>query len=186
MGFKRLIGDLIKDTSGANALEAALGLPVLLTAMIGVLEVSNLYFVSATLENAVLSASRFGVIGNTEEGKTREEQLLEVLEEQTFGWVHMDDLEIETLVYEQFGDIGEEEPYVDANDSGTYDEGEEYSDVNGNGEWDDDMAVVGMGDSGDIVLYRISYSPPSLTGFGDWATRQVNLTSTVAVRNEPF
>jgi hypothetical protein len=98
----------------------------------------------------------------------------------------MDTVNIETLVYEQFADIGEEEPYSDENGSGTYDEGEPYSDVNGNGQWDDDMAVAGLGSSGDIVLYRVRYAAPSPTGVHDWAGKTINISATVAVRNEPF
>ncbi|NVJ97064.1 MAG: pilus assembly protein [Alphaproteobacteria bacterium] len=175
-----------KREDGSALIEAALGLPILLATIIGVLEIANFYFVTATMENAVLHASRFGVTGSFDEGSSRETQLLEVIEEQTYGWVKMDEVSVETLVYETFGDIGEEEPYSDDNGSGTYDPGEDYSDVNGNGQWDSDMAVAGLGDAGDIVFYRISYPAPSLTGFGDWMGKTINITSTVAVRNEPF
>jgi hypothetical protein len=98
----------------------------------------------------------------------------------------MNAVEIETLVYEQFGDIGEPEPFTDENGSGSYDEGGPFSDVNGNGMWDVDMAVAGLGDAGDIVLYRVRYAAPSLSGLMDWATERVTISATVAVRNEPF
>lgn len=182
----RLYRKCRKDEKGGTLVEAALGLPILLATMIGVLEVSNFFFVTAAMENAVLHASRFGVTGGSEEGVSREARLLEVIEEQTFGWIKIDDVTVETLVYEQFADIGEEEPYSDANGSESYDPGEEYSDVNGNGQWDSDMAIAGLGDAGDIVFYRISYPAPSLTGFGDWLGKTINISATVAVRNEPF
>lgn len=181
-----LIRRLWQDRAGASAVEAAIGLPMLLVLLIGVLEVSNLYFLSASIENAVLRASRFGITGATEAGVTREDQVRAIVAEQTFGQVDMDAVEIETLVYEQFGDIGEPEPFTDENGSGTYDEGEAFSDVNGNGVWDDDMAVAGLGDAGDIVLYRVRYNAPSLSGIMDWATKRVTISATVAVRNEPF
>lgn len=171
---------------GAAAIEAALGLPILLTMIVGVLEITNIYFVSASLENSVLRASRFGITGSIDEGTTREEQVREIIATQTFGRVDMDAVEIETLVYEQFGDIGEPEPYTDQNESGSYEFGEPFTDVNGNGQWDDDMATAGLGEAGDIVLYRVRYAAPSITGLFDWATRQVNISATVAVRNEPY
>ncbi|WP_417449330.1 TadE/TadG family type IV pilus assembly protein [Kordiimonas sp.] len=177
---------LMRDRAGASAVEAAIGLPLLLVLIIGTLEVANLFFLSAAIENAVLRASRFGITGGTEDGVTREDQVRAIIAEQTFGRVDMDAVEIETLVYEQFSDIGEAEPFTDENDSGAYDPGEPYSDVNGNGQWDDDMAVAGLGDAGDIVLYRVTYDAPSLSGFMDWATRNVNISATVAVRNEPY
>ncbi|WP_417459954.1 TadE/TadG family type IV pilus assembly protein [Kordiimonas sp.] len=182
----RLLRKVKGREDGAAAVEAALGLPLLLAMIVGVLEVTNIYFVAASLENSVLRASRFGITGSIDEGSTREEQVREIIAEQTFGRVDMDAVQIETLVYEQFGDIGEPEPYTDQNESGSYEFGEPFTDVNGNGQWDDDMATAGLGEAGDIVLYRVSYAAPSMTGLFDWATRQVNLSATVAVRNEPY
>ena len=186
MTLAHILRRLRADTRGSAMVEAALGLPILLSAMIGVLEVSNLYFVSASIENAVLRASRFGITGASEEGVAREDLVRAIISEQTFGHVDMDAVEIDTLVYEQFGDIGEPEPYTDENGSDSYDAGEPYTDVNGNGQWDDDMAIAGLGDAGDIVLYRVRYTVPSLTGFTDWATRKIDISATVAVRNEPY
>lgn len=174
------------DESGGSAVEAAFGLPILLTTIVGVFEIGHFFFVTASVENAVLHASRYGITGNVEDDVTREEKVLEVIEEQTFGAVDMDTIEIETLVYDQFSDIGEPEPYTDDNDSGSWDEGEAYTDVNGNGVWDEDMATAGLGGGGDIVLYKISYEANSLTGFADWATKSININATVAVRNEPY
>ncbi|UTW59839.1 pilus assembly protein [Kordiimonas sp. SCSIO 12603] len=177
---------LQQDEEGAIVVETAIGLPVLLTTMIGVLEIAHYFFVAAAIENAVLQASRFGITGSNEEGTTREQQVRDIIREQTFGQVNMDTVNIETLVYENFADIGEPEPFIDDNASGSYDEGEDYTDVNGNGQWDADMAISGLGGGGDIVLYRVNYDISSLTGFADWAYRNVSVSATVAVRNEPY
>jgi len=174
------------DEVGAALVETALGLPILLSAVVGVFEVANYFFVTAAVENAVLHASRFGITGQTNEGSTREQQVRDVIEEQTFGQVDMDTVEIDTLVYEQFADIDATEPYTDENGSGQWDPGEPYTDVNGNGAWDDDLSVAGLGGGGDIVLYRVNYNAQSLTGFGDWALRHITISATVAVRNEPY
>lgn len=186
MKLRHYIRKLRRNQNGGVLVEAALGLPILLSVMVGVLEVANYMFVTASLENAVLRSSRFGVTGDSDPGTSREAQIRSIISSQTFGWVDMDTVSIETLVYKQFADIGQEEPYTDDNGSGTYDAGEAYSDVNGNGQWDSDMAIAGLGEAGDIVLYRISYPAPSLTGFGDWAGKFLNISATVAVRNEPF
>lgn len=175
-----------RDESGGALVEAALGLPILLSTMIGVLEIATFMFTTAAVENAVLHASRYGITGRTEDGSTREQQIRDVIEKQAFGRVDMDTVEIETLVYEQFADIGQPEPFSDDNDSGTWDEGEDYTDVNGNGAWDEDMSSAGLGEGGDIVVYRIRYNAQSLTGFGDWAMKEIGISATVAVRNEPY
>jgi len=186
MAIRKWLKKFRKQTEGSVVVEAAIGLPILLSVIVGVLEVGNYFFINAALENAVLRASRFGVTGGSDPTATREEQLLQIVEEETFGWIDMNQVTVETLVYEQFSDIGNAEPYTDANDSGTYDEGEAYSDVNGNGQWDSDMASAGLGDAGDIVLYRLSYPANSITGFAEWAERSITIQATVAVRNEPF
>ena len=175
-----------QSSEGSMVIEAALGLPILLTTIFGVLEVGHFLFISSAVENAVLHASRFGVTGGIEDGSTREEQLRDVIEEQTFGRVDMNTVNIETLVYQQFSDIGQPEPFTDQNSSGDWDVGEPYTDVNGNGNWDDDMGEAGLGSGGDIVVYSISYNADSLTGVADWATHSIDISATVAVRNEPF
>lgn len=174
------------DEEGSVIVETALGLPILLTMFVGVLEIGHYVFVSASVENAVLRASRFGVTGLTEEGSSRLEQVRDVIEQNTFGRVDMDTVQIDTLVYQQFADVGQPEPFTDDNNSETWDTGEAYVDVNGNGQWDDDMGTEGLGGGGDIVVYRISYNARSLSGFDYWANKTINVSSTVAVRNEPY
>ncbi len=182
------IARFFRGNQGSAAMEFGLVLPAFLSLVIGVIEVANLFFVNSALENAVLHASRYGITGSETSGAsaTRLDRVREIVERQTFGHVDPDTLDIETLVFEQFSDIGQPEPFADENANGQYDPGEEFSDVNGNGQWDADMGLAGLGNAGDIVLYRITYAPPSLTGFADWATSTVTLVATLAVRNEPF
>lgn len=177
---------LADDEQGSMIVEAALGLPILLTTIIGFLEVANILFVSVAVENAVLRASRFGITGSSDDGVNRADQVRSIIEQHTFDRVDMDTVSIETLVYDQFSDIGEPEPFTDDNGNESWDEGETFTDVNGNGEWDEDMGAEGLGGGGDIVLYRINYAAASLTGFTHWANKSVNISSTVAVRNEPY
>lgn len=177
----------LRRREGSSALEFGLGFPVLLAFVVGLIELSNLFFVNAALENAVLHASRFGITGNVSDtNTTRLDHVRGIIENQTFGSVDPENLSIETLVFQQFADIGQPEPFADANTNGDYDEGETFSDTNGNGQWDADMGQAGLGNAGDIVLYRVSYAPPSLTGFADWATQSVSLMAAIAVRNEPY
>ena len=59
--------------------------------------------------------------------------MLEIVERQTYGLLDMDQVDLDTLVYESFADIGEPEPFTDENGNGAYDAGEAFIDVNGNG-----------------------------------------------------
>ena len=172
---------------GSASVEFAFGVPALLAFFITIAEVAYLIFLSSTLENAVLHASRYGITGaETGTSTTRIERVLEIIEQQTFGQIPAADLTVETLIFSQFSEIGQSEPFADENGNGSYDAGEAFTDVNGNAVWDSDIGTAGLGGAGDIVLYRVRYTPPSLTGFGDWATNQIELSAAVAVRNEPF
>jgi len=178
---------LLRDESGAAIVEAALVIPVLLLLTLGAIELSISIFLGASLESAVLQASRSGITGNTTGGVSREERIRDIIEENTYGFLDMDKVKIETLVYSDFADIGKPEPFEDANGNGSYDMGEVFSDINGNGMWDPDMGAAGMGDTGDIVLYRVTYDwgiiTPLIQAVLGNSMRHV---SSVAVRNEPF
>lgn len=179
---------LARDRSGAALVEFAVVFPAFVLAVVGIIEVAIVLFISSSIEAAVLEASRFGITGGEpEEGVTRQERVLEIVGEKTYGLVNMDEVELDTLVYDSFSDIGEPEPYEDDNGNGAYDLGEPYTDVNGNGQWDDDMGAVGLGGPSDVVVYRISYEWGLITPLMRGALSEtVSHTSSVAVRNEPF
>jgi hypothetical protein len=113
-----------------------------------------------------------------------------IVKDRTAGLIDMNKVKIETLVYQNFSDIGKPEPFTDqAPFNGVYDVGEPFVDVNGNGKWDADMGAAGVGGPGAVVVYRVSYNWPLLTGLmvpllgsGGY----VHLSVSTAVRNEPF
>jgi Flp pilus assembly pilin Flp len=175
------------EQDGATVVEFALIFPVFLLAVFGGIETAIVIFISSSIEAAVLEASRYGITGGTVPGVSRESRVLEIVEDKTYGLIDMGLVDVDTLVYESFDDIGQPEPFEDANANGVYDEGEAFTDVNGNGQWDPDMGAVGLGGPSDVVVYRISYAWGIITPFmrgvmGD----EVLHVSSVAVRNEPF
>lgn len=177
---------LIRSTSGAAVLEFALIMPILLIIVIGAIEIALIIFVSSSIESAVLQASRFGITGSETE-TPRAERVLEIIEDRTFGFVDVEDAEIETLVYSDFSSVGKPEPYADENGNGVYDAGEDYSDVNGNAQWDVDMGAAGLGEDGDIVLYRVTYEWGILTPLiRSLLGESIRNVASVAVRNEDF
>jgi len=168
------------------SVELAFAMPVFLMLLVGALEIANYMFVSGAMENAVMHASRFGVTGEAKPGHSREEVIRDIIAKQSFGQLRDDRVEIKTTVYEQFSDVETPEPYVDENGNESWDEGESFTDVNGNGQWDPDVGSAGLGNGGDIVVYRIIYNMHSLTGLYDWATSFGTVEAVVAVRNEPY
>lgn len=172
---------------GQAIVEFAFIAPVLLGMLAAIMEFSGIMFVQSLLEGAAREASRYGITGFTQEGVSRNEQIMQIIEDNSFGIIDVDELEMETLVYENFGDVGQPEPFTDENGNGVYDAGEPYNDVNGSGGWDEDMGAAGLGGPGDVVIYRLSYDwsimvPLMRPFFGD----SINLQANIAVRNEPF
>ena len=176
----------LKQEKGASTIEFALVATVFLTFVMGIIEFSIVLFTGALLEQAVLEVSRFGITGADEEGKSREELIIEIVQEKTLGFIKIEDVEIETKIYPTFDDVGKPEPFTDTNENGAYDPGEPFEDVNNSGTWEPDMGSAGLGESDDIVLYNLTYTAGSLSGFLDPLIGDITHSSTVAVKNEPF
>jgi hypothetical protein len=173
--------------AGQAIVEFAFIAPALLGLLFGIFEVSGILFAQTILEGGARQASRFGITGSSTEGSSREDLILSIIDENAYGIIETDDIKIETLVYQNFADVGQAEPFTDANGNGAFDEGEAYNDINGSGAWDEDMGVPGLGGAGDIVVYRLQYDweimiPLFRPIFGE----AIALDANVAVRNEPF
>ncbi len=161
--------------------------PVFILAIFGIIETAIVLFVSSSIEAAVLEASRFGVTGGLTPGVSREDRVLEIVGDKTYGMVDMDEVDIQTLVYASFDDIGQPEPFDDENLNTVCEDPEPFTDVNGNGVWDADMGAAGLGGPSDVVVYRVSYDWGVMTPLiRDILGDSVRHVSSVAVRNEPF
>ncbi len=176
-----------RDDNGVIAVEFGLAIIPLMLVIVGAIEFMLFIFVGSSLEAAVQEASRYGSTGFVTEGIAREDTVREIIGKKTVGLVDMNKVEIETLVYENFDDIGQPEAYHDINLNGQYDGGEPFTDVNGNGQWDSDMGLAGLGGPGDVVVYRVTYpwailTPIVQTVAGETITHQAS----IAVRNEPY
>jgi Flp pilus assembly pilin Flp len=177
---------LLRCRRGATAVEFAIILPLLLLFVIGSIEMAINLFIGSSIEAAVMEASRFGITGS-EPGVSRAEKVLGIVEAKTYGLLDMDQVEMDTLVYASFADIGQPEPFVDQDGNDAYNTGEPFTDVNGNGTWDEDMGEAGLGGPSDVVVYRLSYDWGIVTPMlQEVLGASVRHMSSVAVRNEPF
>ena len=176
-----------RSDDGAAMVEFAFLAPLFIALLCAIMEFSGIMFVQAILEGSAREASRYGLTGFSSGGVSREDQILQIVQDHTYGIVDMDKLQMDTLVYENFSDIGQPEPFTDQNGNGVWDNSEPYTDINGNGTWDPDMGAAGLGGPGAVVVYRMSYDwnimiPLFRPLFGN----AVTLRSNIAVRNEPF
>jgi len=185
-----ILRGLARCRRGVSTIEFAFAAPILVITMMGVIELGMIMFMSALLEGAVRDASRFGLTGYAPAGMSREQIIAQTISDDTLGLVDPADLTISTQVYGDFSQIGQPEPYVDANPAnGVYDLGEEFVDVNGNGQWDADMGVAGVGGPGDVVVYTVSINWPLLTPLLDGLLGdqgRMALSASITVRNEPY
>lgn len=178
--------NLARDARGAVAVEFALVLPLLLLGFLGCLELALLLFIGSSVEAAIFEATRFGTIDDTG-AVGRGERVVQVVEERTYGLLDRDRVTLDTLVYRDFADIGQPEPYTDANGNGMRDAGEAFSDINGNAQWDRDMGRAGLGGPGDVVVYRVGYAWGILTPVARRLMgAEIRQTASAAVRNKPF
>lgn len=179
---KRTLGD-----TGHAIVEFALVAPVLLSLLCGIFEFSGILFAQTLLEGGARQASRFGITGSSTAEVSRQDMILQIIEDNAYGVIDIDEIDMETLVYESFADVGQPEPFTDANSNGEFDEGEEFDDINGNSAWDEDMGLAGLGGPGDVVVYRLRYDWNLIIPFFEpFFGETVSLDANVAVRNEPF
>lgn len=178
-----------QEQDGATAVEFALISPVLLFFVMAIIESSLVMFAQNILENATFMASRLGKTGYADNGATREQSILALLEERAGSVLDISHVSITTKTYARFDNVGDPEPFIDVNNNGIRDTGENYTDVNGNGQYDTDMGSEGVGNAGEIVVYTVSYPwrifTPAVQEFlGENGV--VTLSARAVVQNEPF
>ena len=178
--------EFIRNEKGSSTLEFGFVAIPLVALTMGIIEFAMILFINASLESGVIEASRYAITGATTPGISREDKVVEILNQHGFGLVNILPANLTTLIYPNFASVGQPEPYVDANANSAYDPGEDFTDVNGNGSWDSDMGLAGLGGAGDIVVYKIDYAWGLLTEFLKPYTGDLSFTSSVAVRNEPY
>jgi Flp pilus assembly protein TadG len=73
----------LRDTEGANLVEAALILPIMLLTMFGLMEFALILYIQMALQNGISQAARFGITRTVLEEKTREESIIAILKRET-------------------------------------------------------------------------------------------------------
>jgi Flp pilus assembly protein TadG len=185
----RLLRRIAGCQRGATALEFAFALPIMLMLILGMLEIAMVMFVSISVEGGLREAARFGITGQAPESGTREDAILAIIDRYTFGVVDLDASNVSFMTYDSFTDVGQPEPFTDANGNGSYDVGETFEDLNGNAQWDPDRGAAGVGNAGSVVLYEVDYEWELLTPYlsallGDDGV--FHMSASIAVRNEPY
>lgn len=153
----------LKDQRGASALEFALVAPLLFAVLFVAIEVIVIQFADATLEATANRVTRIGKIG-VPEGQTCDQAVREEVERSLSPWARGGDVRLDVKLYEP-GSSGNWFDDID-------DEGYE--------------PICNAGDRGDIVMYRLGFDHPRLTGILSWIGIDiVRLERSVIIQNEP-
>lgn len=174
---------------GVSAIEFAVIAPILLLLIFGIVEFATIMLLANIMENATSISSRLGKTGYSASGKSREDTIRDSVIARAGNLIKPSQLVITSKYYEQFDQIGDAEPWNDANHNGIAEAGE-YNDINGNGHWDSDMGLAGYGDAEDIVVYSIRYpwhvmTPIMRELIGD-ENGDFPITAHAVVKNEPY
>ena len=184
LGFWR--PGLAGNQRGATVLEMAIILPVFFLLLIGITEFSLRFFADIVLQSGIQEASRFGAVGRTSSGSSREDMIRRIILENSYGLFEDKQLSLTYKIYDSFDNIDKPEPFNDSNGNGFYDSGENYTDTNGNGRWDADQGRQGLGGGNDIVLYEASHPWDAISPIMDPFLGNSQVSARIAVRNEPF
>lgn len=183
----RKVRQFIRCRDGAAALEFALVLPPLSLILVGMFEVSMAMFTQATMEGALREAARFGMTGSVQDPEDRQAQIMDIIDEHTYGVVDMSKASVTFEIYDGFSDVGSHEPWVDKNGDGDFDAGiDTFTDENGNGSCD---CNTGAGTAAEVVQYTVHYDWQVMTPFmapffGNDGT--IKMKASVVIRNEPW
>jgi len=178
-----------RQEDGATALEFAVVSPALFLLVIGVMEAALIMTAQLVMEAATFSASRVGKTGYLEANQTQEETIRAEIGRLGSLLLDTSRIEVSSTSYEDFSNVGQPEPFIDANNNGSRDDGENYTDVNGNGEFDLDQGSAGYGAGREIVVYTMDYDwrlfTPLISSFFG-SDGEVRLSARTVVKNEPF
>lgn len=178
---RRLIG----ETRGAAAVEFALAVPILLTLLLGALEVGLNLYLRSVLEGALLMAGRNSSLQAAQAGQAAIDA---TVESQIHAILPSASVTFSRRNYVAFSDRGRPEDFTDANGNDAYDPGECFTDENDNGQWDTDVGKAGQGGANDVVLYTASVDYrsvlPDFSTLGMAGLRTISASTTL--RNQPF
>jgi len=186
---RRLLARFTRAEEGVTAIEFAMVAPVLIILLMGIIEFSLMMTAYNVMESATTVSARLGATGFTTSGISRQQTILNSINERAGTFVNVDNITITSKYYSQYNQIGDPEPFTDTNGNGVRNSGEPFTDVNGNGQYDSDMGLAGLGNAGDIVVYTATYPwriVTPLMGTLIGTNGVYNITTHAVTKNEPF
>lgn len=183
-----LLSRLRSDQRGATLVEFALISPVLLTIILGSMDLARTLYATSVIEGELQKAARASSLETGSSGESQasiDEKITKQLQKVSTA----SKLTFTRKAYESYKMVeARKEEFNDINANGKCDKGETFVDSNGNGGWDLDAGMSGAGGSKDVLIYTVDAKLPrvfpmnKLLGWED----TINITSTALLRNQPY
>ena len=172
-----------RDRRGATIIEFALILPVMLTLIMGLSELSYQGYVQSVLTGAIQKAGRNSAIQGANTS-----QIDAAVMQQVWTVAKTATYTSSRKSYSNFINVGPE-PFTDTAGTGVYNSSQDcFTDLNGNGTWDSDPGASGQGGANDVTVYAITVTYPRLfpvsgvIGFPNPAT----IGASTTLKNQPY
>lgn len=176
---------LAADRGGVSAIEFGLLSPVLLLALMGVLDLGYDMYTASLLEGAIQKAARDSTLENASANLDAiDGQVTKAVQDIAPGAK----LTFDRSSYHSFSGVGKPEDYVDTNKNGKCDRNEKYEDFNDNGRWDEDQGQSGTGGARDVVLYTVDVSYPrpfAVASLLGWSSTY-SMSAKTVLANQPW
>jgi Flp pilus assembly protein TadG len=173
------------DRRGVTAVEFGLIAPMLMVALMGLLDLGYNVYTDAQLQGAIQKAARDSTI----EGASTEADTLDARVTAAVRIIAPQaTITFSRQAYASFSDVRQPEDFSDTNNNGTCDTGESFEDANGNGTWDADRGESGVGGARDAVLYTVTTNYPRAFPIGKLIGQDPDFTlvARTVLRNQPF
>jgi hypothetical protein len=181
-----LLRRLYADYSGATLIEFAIVAPVLLLMIMGLFDMAHMQYSRSVLHGAMQKAGRDLTLENANSQQVNIDQ--RVTNKIRTVMPRDATIELEKMSFFEFADVNEPEEFTDMNNDGICNNNEPYIDANENGSWDEDRGRDGIGGARDVVLYTATVTYPrlfpmySMAGMSDTVT----IEASTVLRNQPF
>lgn len=177
---------LYADRDGTTLIEFAIVAPVLLLMIMGLFDMAHTQYSSSVLHGAMQKAGRDLTLENANSQQVNIDQ--RVTDQIRTVMPSDATIDLEKLSFFEFADVSEPEEFTDLNNDGICNNNEPYIDANENGGWDEDRGRDGIGGARDVVLYTATVTYPrlfpmySMAGLSDTVT----IEASTVLRNQPF
>ena len=181
-----LLRRLYSDCSGATLIEFAIVAPVLLLMIMGLFDMAHMQYSRSVLHGAMQKAGRDLTLENANSQQVNIDQ--RVTDQIRTVMPPDATIELEKMSFFEFADVSEPEEFTDQNNDGICNNNEPYIDANENGSWDEDRGRDGIGGARDVVLYTATVTYPRLFPMYSMAglPNTVRLEASTVLRNQPF